>query len=173
MNADTDKDVIGREMLKVIPQVMGVIRAEMRKRRRSDLSVMQFRAMVYLDLDPGASLSAVAEYLGLTLPTVSQMIDGMVEKGLVTRQESTIDRRRIRLSLTDQGRDVLEKSFSGTQAYLGEIISQLEVQELATLYQVLQLLDSLFSPARLSRPEGRAGNHRHLNASKMGHDKHP
>jgi DNA-binding MarR family transcriptional regulator len=144
---DTDAEITAREVLKVVPEIMGTIRVEMRKRRRSDLSVMQFRALVFLDLNPGASLSALAEYLGLTLPTVSQMIDGLVKKGIVTRQESPVDRRRVQLGLTKRGKNLLEKSFSGTQARLAEILSQLDVGDMETVDGAMQLLDRLFSAA--------------------------
>ena len=152
----TDTDIIARELLEVVPAVMGAIRAEMRSRRRSDLSVMQFRTLVYLNLNPGASLSALAEYLGLTLPTVSQMINGLVEKGVVARENSPTDRRRIMLSLTGRGQSLLEKSIFGTQARLVEILAQLDTHDFETLHQAMRLLDRLFCQPKLSYPPGRS-----------------
>ncbi len=142
MDINTDK--IAREILEVVPTVMGTIRVEMRSRRRADLSVVQFRALVYLDMNPGASLSPLAEHLGLTLPTVSQMIDGLVEKGVVNRSESSTDRRCVMLSLTGQGKSLLETSFAGTQARLSEIISSLGKDNLEVIHHALLLLDELF-----------------------------
>jgi DNA-binding MarR family transcriptional regulator len=141
-----DADGIAREILETIPAVMSTIRTEMRSRRRSDLSVMQFRTLAYLSLYPGSSLSSLAEYLGLTLPTVSQMINGLVEKGVVTRQNSSTDRRRVMLSLTSGGHSLLEKSVRGTQARLVEILSPLQTQDIEAVHQALQLLNQLFCP---------------------------
>lgn len=141
---DAELDLIAREVLDIIPVVMGTIRVEMRSRRGADLSVMQFRALVYLDMNPGNSLSALAEYLGLTLPTVSQMIDGLVEKGVVDRQDSSADRRRIMLSLTPQGNLLLEKARAGTQARLAELLSGLAPQDIHAVHQVMLLLGELF-----------------------------
>ncbi len=140
----TEADELAREMLVVVPAVMSTIRAEMRKRRRSDLNVIQFRTLVYLKLSPGADLSSLAEYLGLTLPTVSQMIDGLVEKGVVTRQDSTTDRRRVALALTAQGVSLLERSLSGTRAHLVEILSRLKPEEVAAIHKAFLLMDTLF-----------------------------
>lgn len=84
---DMSADTIARELLEVVPVIMRTIRAEMRSHRGADMSVVQFRALLFLNRNPGTSLSAVAEHLDLTLPTVSKMIDGMVANHLVTRED--------------------------------------------------------------------------------------
>ncbi len=156
MVSNIDVDELAQEVLEVVPAVMGTIRTEMRGLRRSDLSVMQFRSLVYLNLNPGASLSALAEQLGLTLPTVSQMIDVLVDKGVVTRQDSSTDRRRVMLTLTHQGQLLFEKSFSGTQAHLAEILSRLEVDDIRLVHQAMLLLKGLFGQSKsLKVIEGR------------------
>lgn len=151
---DTNADLLAHELLGVVPAVMTAIRSEMRSRRGSDLSVMQFRTLVYLNLYPGASLSALAEHLGLTLPTVSQMINSLVRKGMVSRQESPTDRRYVVLSLTSQGNTLLEKSLTGTQSHLSEILSGLAAEEMGSVHQVMLLLEQLFcqpQPSELHR----------------------
>jgi DNA-binding MarR family transcriptional regulator len=141
---DADASEVARKMLEVIPAVMSTIRSEMRSRRRSDLSVMQFRTLVYLNLYPGTSLSALAEYLGLTLPTVSQMINGLVEKGVVSRVDSSTDRRRVMLSLTKPGKALLDRSLIGTQARLAEILLNMGAEDIRAVQRVMQLFGELF-----------------------------
>jgi DNA-binding MarR family transcriptional regulator len=141
---DADASEVARKMLEVIPAVMSTIRSEMRSRRRSDLSVMQFRTLVYLNLYPGTSLSALAEYLGLTLPTVSQMINGLVEKGVVSRVDSSTDRRRVMLSLTEPGKALLDRSLIGTQARLAEILLNMGAEDIRAVQRVMQLFGELF-----------------------------
>ncbi len=148
-----DADDVASEMLEVVPAVMGAIRVEMRSRRRADLSVVQFRALVYLKLNPGASLSALAEYLGLTLPSVSQMVDGLVKKGVVTRMDSSSDRRRLVLTLTPQGKSLLEKSLSGTQAHLTETLNRLNAEDIEAVHQAMLLLEALFCRVNSYNPE--------------------
>jgi len=152
---ETSVDVIAREVLDVVPAIMRTIRKEMRSRRGADLSVMQFRALFFLNRNPGTSLSAVAEHLGLTLPAVSKMIDGMVANGVVTRGDSPADRRRVMLTLTAQGQNLLEMARGGTQACLVEILTELTPGECEAVHQVMQLLQGLFLPAvlRQSIPE--------------------
>ncbi len=97
-----------REVLDVVPLVMRAIRAEMRSHRTPDLSVPQFRALLFLKRNPGASLSAVSDHLGLTPPSASKLVDGLVARGLVARQVSPTDRRRVMLVVTPPGAAILE-----------------------------------------------------------------
>ena len=140
-------DLIAREVLDVVPAIMRTIRAEMRSRRGADLSVVQFRALLFLNRNPGASLTTVAEHLGLTSPTVCKMIDGMVTHQLITRMPSDTDRRRVLLTLTADGQALLDKARGGTQARLMDVLAGLTPQERDAVHQVMQLLHAVFSPA--------------------------
>ena len=51
----------------------------------ADLSVPQFRTLLFLRRHPGASLSEVAEHIGLTLPSISKMIDRLEARDLLAR----------------------------------------------------------------------------------------
>src|SRR3954468_630063 len=88
-----------KSMLEAMPQVMWFIRRQMRQHRTRGMSVPQFRTLVMLDRYPTASLSAVAENLGATLPTASRMVSGLVTKGLVARRPHPTDRRQASLVL--------------------------------------------------------------------------
>src|SRR4051794_1070087 len=106
--ASTDAPLLcARAMLDGLPQVMWFIRQHMRRHRTRGLSVPQFRALVLMDRFPEASLSAIAEHLGSTLPSASRLVTGLVDKGLVVRESSSTDRRRVSLFLTPRGRAVL------------------------------------------------------------------
>ena len=145
-------DLVAREILDVVPVIMRTIRMEMRSRRGADLSVVQFRALLFLNRNPGASLSTVAGHLGLTLPTVSKMVDRMVADRWVTRGDSTTDRRRITLVLTAQGQRLLATARRGTQQQLAEILGGLTPAECESVQRSVRLLQGLFSAAD-TRPQ--------------------
>jgi len=92
------------EILEAVPVIIGFIRSEIRSHRGADLSVPQFRTLALLSRSQGASLSVVAEFLGLSLPATSRLVNGLVEKGLVTRQISDGNRRQVALSVSARGR---------------------------------------------------------------------
>jgi DNA-binding MarR family transcriptional regulator len=142
-----------REVLEVVPLVMRAIRSEMRSHRTPDLTVPQFRALFYLNRNEGASLSELAEHIGLTLPSMSTMIDGLVVRSLVTRQTHASDRRRVTLTLTARGRTTLQSMRDATQAHLAERLAVLPSSERAAVVQAMQALRPIFTPRRQMETE--------------------
>jgi MarR family transcriptional regulator for hemolysin len=145
---DFSPDALAREVLDVVPMIMRTIRAEMRSRRSADLTIPQFRALMFLNRSPGASLLDLADHLGLTSPTVCRMVDGLVSAGLVARASSSTDRRKLTLRLTSQGLVILERARNGTQARLTQILSDLDLEERRTMLEGMQRLQSLFLTAQ-------------------------
>jgi DNA-binding MarR family transcriptional regulator len=139
-------DDCARELLEVVPPIMRVIRAEMRSRTTLELSVPQFRALSYLNRHAGASLSPVADHIGLTRPAMSILIDGLVNRKLVARETDPVDRRRLTLSLTRQGQSLYAAARQHTQARLAGRLAALSPAEREALAASLEQLRSLFVP---------------------------
>lgn len=134
-----------RQLLDTTPQIMRFIRAEMRSHRGHDLSVPQFRTLTFINRNPEVSLSNLANHLGLTLPSTSKLVDGLVNQKIVTRRESKEDRRRLTLVLTKNGEDILRVARGATQDYLKNILGELSADELSTIIRALNLLHPLFT----------------------------
>ncbi len=142
----TSPDACARDVLEVVPSIMGTIRTEMRRHRTADLSVPQFRTLAFIDRNSGAALSEAAEHIGLTLPSMSKLIDGLVARKLVTRQTHPEDRRRLTLALTTRGLAALQASRAATRACLAEDLSALTDRERETIKQAMQILRPVFTP---------------------------
>ncbi len=145
-------DGTARQVLDTIPLVMRTIRAEFRSRRSNDLSVAQFRTLAYIDSNEGASLSSLAGYIGLTLPSMSKLVDGLVSRGLLARDEHSEDRRRICLRLTSQGKSELDTVHNHTEAFLADKLSSLNKEELTAITHSLQILKDLFVADPATKP---------------------
>ena len=134
-----------RQVVEAVPLVMRTIRTQLRTHRSTDISVPQFRTMSYIDLNAGASLSDLASHVGLTLPSMSKLIDGLVSRKLVGRVSDSSDRRRICLSLTSLGRDELKAAHRFTESYLVEAMSGLNDEDLRTIMRAMAVLKGLFA----------------------------
>jgi DNA-binding MarR family transcriptional regulator len=139
-------DECARQVLETVPLVMRTVRAEMRRHRAADLSVPQFRTLTFLSRQAGASLSQVAEHIGLTLPSMSSLVEGLVERKLILRNPHSVDRRRVTLTLTARGQSVLEAAHGATQAALAEKLAALSAQDRTIVVQAMQALRPLFEP---------------------------
>jgi DNA-binding MarR family transcriptional regulator len=138
------------ELLEVVPAVMRTVRSKMRESGARNLSVPQFRALGFIARNQRTSLSDVAEHIGLTLPSMSKLVDGLVERKLVLRANHPADRRRIMLELTGRGRTLWQSAREATQASLAERLSALSESECAAIMRAMRILHPLFTHKRPS-----------------------
>ena len=137
-----------RQILEAIPMVMRAIRKEMRNYRGFDLSVPKFRVLIFLNRHEGASLSEIAEHMGLALPSMSKMIDGLVARNMVIRQMDPGDRRRVTLAPTALGRTAMQSALEATAARLAERLASLPSSGRRTILEAMQILESAFGCTR-------------------------
>lgn len=152
----TSPKVCAAGVLDTVPLIMQFIRVEMRRSRGPGVSVPQFRVLTYLNRTDGASLSAVADRVGLSLPAMSRLIDGLVARDLVRRDESREDRRRVTLRLTTLGKELVRTARAGAQARLAEALAVLTPAQRAEVAQTMQRLRPVFlpKPRPTAGPEG-------------------
>lgn len=131
-------------LLDVTPNIMQAIRFEMRHARDHDLTVPQFRTMAYINRNPGASLSAAAEFIGLTLSSMSILVNGLVERGLVDRETSSQDRRRVNLTLTEAGTRNFGNVLRTTEERLADVVAEFSETDRRCVIDALELLRPLF-----------------------------
>jgi DNA-binding MarR family transcriptional regulator len=125
--------------------LMGFIRHQMRNNRGAGLSVPHFRALIFLSHAGDASVSVLAEHLGLSLPAASRLADVLVRRGLLARQGQVGDRRRVLLSLTPRGRAVFEEAQTATEKALAARFESVPHRELTQVITAMAALDRVFS----------------------------
>jgi DNA-binding MarR family transcriptional regulator len=77
--------------------------------RLGTLSVVQLRALTVVHRLGPSNLGRLAHELAVTVSTASRLVDRLVAAGLVDRRPSPQSRREVALSLTEAGRDALER----------------------------------------------------------------
>lgn len=135
-------------LMDVVPLVMRRIRMEMRSQQMPRLSVPQLRALIYLNANAGASLSELADHVGLELPSMSKVVDALVIRGLVIRRTLANDRRYISLRLSAHGVAELKRARRITEAHLAEALAVLSSAQQARIVEALQALRPVFAPGR-------------------------
>jgi DNA-binding MarR family transcriptional regulator len=138
-------DRCARELLSGAPAIMRFLRDEIRSNRQAELTVPHFRALIFITHNANASLSAMAEHLGLSLPATSRMVEVLVKRGLVERRVRRGDRRCVSLSLTGPGRAALQLAFQAAQAALARRFDALSARELSLVSRALGILGRVFA----------------------------
>ena len=153
---DRSVEICARELLETVPVVMRFIRNQVRRRHAAGLSLPQFRTLIFVNRTKDASLSAVAEHLGLSLPAMSRLINGLVTGGLVERQTVSTNRRQIALTLSVRGRAKLEKVRKEIRLRLAETLKTIPVAEQRAIQRAMRVLLKMFDSqvATEAQPRG-------------------
>ncbi|MGD0810199.1 MAG: MarR family transcriptional regulator [Acidimicrobiales bacterium] len=125
-----------------------------------ELSPAQYRMLVQIARGTDAS-SSLAQKLAVSAPSVTSVVEALVQRGAVERAHSAEDRRRIALALTDYGRDLLSSAEEVLQERLQTIADELADEALVSgAMSAMSLWGEALDRARARRHAERAGQMR-------------
>ncbi len=108
--------------------------------RGSGLTWAQMAVLMHLHYRGPREVMACGELLQLSPAGASQMIERLVQGGLVQRTETPDDRRVRLVHLTAAGQQVVEESIQAQQGWLASLLTALTAEERAAVGQALRLL---------------------------------
>lgn len=89
----------------------------------AELTLPQYRVLGRLAVgDERAGL--LAQRLAVSKPTMTVLIDSLVERGLVTRETAPDDRRAVTLSITAAGRSAIDRTAAALRAMFDDIVER-------------------------------------------------
>jgi DNA-binding MarR family transcriptional regulator len=110
------------------------------------LSMSQIGALFRVFHRGASAVSDISEDLGITPAAASQMMERLVQQGLILRTEDPSDRRVKQIVLTDAGRQALRQVISARQSWFGALADKLSQGEKD---QVLAALNILIEKAKM------------------------
>jgi DNA-binding MarR family transcriptional regulator len=125
------------------PALLRVGRELRREAREVGVSPEQVSLLATIKYAPGIGVRELAARERVSPPALSNHIDRLERDGLVTRSASASDRRRVGLTLTDEGQRVLRKVRSRRTAWLVQRLGQLSADELAAIEAAVEPLSRL------------------------------
>jgi DNA-binding MarR family transcriptional regulator len=105
-----------------------------------ELTVAQIRVLFRLRNGGPITSGQLATGLGVTLPTVTSVIDRLVARGFAERRDDPGDRRRVIVAVTPAGQAVVEGIQQGRRTRLQRAIESLDAAALAGLVAGLEAL---------------------------------
>jgi len=125
------------------PVLLRVGRELRREAREVGVSPEQVSLLVAIKYAPGIGVRELAARERVSPPALSKHIDRLERDGLVARTPSDDDRRRVGLTLTDEGQRVLRKVRSRRTAWLVTRLKGLTPDELAAVEAAIEPLSRL------------------------------
>ena len=92
------------------------------------VSYAQCHALLAVDELQEPSLVELAAYLGLDKSTLSRTVDGLVGIGLVVREPGDMDRRKMRVILTENGKSVCGRIHADNDAFYTAVLNDAEME---------------------------------------------
>ena len=105
---------------------------------RLNLSRGQLRILTLLSASAQMSPGSVAETLGVPKANVTEIIERLVDQGLVKREPNLQDRRSHNLTLTEKGRAEVEQLREWSTRRIEKIFEKIPEDKLAALSEGLQ-----------------------------------
>ena len=104
------------------------------------LSVAQMATLMLLDAEGGSTVGDLASDLGRSLSATSRLLDQLVRRGLVTRQEDPDDRRVKRVALAEHGLDLIRRVQRHRAEAQLSVMAALSESERADVMRAMALL---------------------------------
>jgi DNA-binding MarR family transcriptional regulator len=105
-----------------------------------DLTMPQLKTLVCVAQSGDATSGQIARGLGVSLSTVTGIVDRLSEQGLVTRREDPEDRRITRVQATPTARELVERLLRYRDERLTSLLASLSPDELATVERAFNYL---------------------------------
>lgn len=117
---------------------------ESRLAEQYGLTQAEFRCMRLFGTDESTNNKHIAERMGLSPSRLTRIIDGLVEKGYMSREINEFDRRNMRVTLSKQGVLIVQQLNNAYVNIHKEILDDIEdVQHKPLITAMTHLLSAL------------------------------
>lgn len=108
--------------------------------KSTGLSMPQFSILMQLHHKGACGMSEVSERFEITPAAASQLVDKLVQSGLIVREEDPNDRRARLLNLTDKGRQLIQLGIEERYRWVDELADKLTPDEKTKISEALVAL---------------------------------
>jgi DNA-binding MarR family transcriptional regulator len=133
------------QLIQTLRQFMDIaMHHSMRERvhfaKATGLSMAQFSILMQLHYRSNCGVSDISERFDITNAAASQLVDKLVQNGLIQREEDPSDRRARLLNLTDRGRKLIQQSIEKRYRWVDELAEKLTPEERLQVAEALQIM---------------------------------
>jgi DNA-binding MarR family transcriptional regulator len=127
-----------KEVLKHFREIYIQAKSELKDNvKKTGLSGSQLWIMQQIYNFNGISNSELAKNLTLHVSTCSILVNKLIKKGLVEKTRSSTDERRIVLTITSKGKQLMAKAPKSPEGAIPSTLKKLSIEELEELNKVL------------------------------------
>jgi DNA-binding MarR family transcriptional regulator len=111
-----------------------------------DITRTQFLVLVTAHLFPGSNMAFLSEHSHVRMPTMTRLVDRLVEKGILTRSRSEKDRRHAVVSATPKGIATIDRFHSEVGKRWLRVLRELPARDVQIYHRsISRLTRQIFS----------------------------
>lgn len=119
------------------------------EREGISLPIEQLNVLLYVDEHKGVKQQEIADSTGKDKTTITRFLDAMIKKKLLVKRNSKIDTRQKLISISKNGKEILDKTIEITNRFNISIESKLDKKELNLLKKNLKNTLDMFNQESL------------------------
>lgn len=108
--------------------------------KTTGLSMPQFGILMQLHYRRDCGVSDLSERFDITNAAASQLVDKLVQSGLIQREEDPSDRRAKLLNLTEKGRELIQQGMEERYRWVDQLAAKLTPEERSRVAEALEIM---------------------------------
>lgn len=108
--------------------------------KQSGLSMPQFGILMQIHYRGNCGISDISNRFDITNAAASQLVDKLVQSGLVQREEDPQDRRAKLLNLTEKAKEMIQHGTEGRYRWVQDVAQKLSAQERERVNEALDIM---------------------------------
>lgn len=126
------------DLISLVFEISRMVKDELSLADIGQLSILQIHTLKYLSHHQSATMSEIADFLRIEMPSATSLINKLVRQKLAVRQSDESDRRRVRIVLTAEGTHLLQEALEARNKKLEQLFGYLSPEEKQTLVNILK-----------------------------------
>ncbi len=123
-------DKVARELLPLTPKETLLL----------DVSMAQLKVMFVIFLRGPVRMGTLAHDLGVSLPTITEIVNRLEKRDIIVRELDPEDRRVVYCRFTENGQKVLNQLWASARKRTKQMLNALSVEDLSVVQQSLGIL---------------------------------
>lgn len=139
-----------RDLMDLLPRVIrGFVRHEHDYLISGRISPPQFWVLDFLYRNGACPMKALSQYLKISKPAATALIDRLIEQGLVLRQKEGRDRRVVMAVLSASGKRLTAAIINKRKKILGTVFGKISENDRRQYLKILRAIERVLSEDNL------------------------
>ena len=137
-----DKKALFHQFVSFTTSVHEVTHELTRDIKPEDITPVQYRILEYIAVSQPVTLSHICDCMHMSMPNTSRELKKLTAKNLCEKLESTDDRRKQLIQLSEAGQAMMDEAFGRISERFFERIKNSSEEDLKDIQRALEILQS-------------------------------